>query len=140
MHYAHFPHAGPERRRADISILPYALCNMQHVPDSREVGGYIKTYCLFFPLRITGVNHGMEAFHMQGIHYGRNHHKLIQYSTPFLNDLAGNAFHAWDSAASLFTGVQNLEAHQRNLLNTVVLNPSACGGGVRAAVACTVYG
>ena len=121
-----------------LCIMHYAICTFPRLSTSKEVGGDIKTYCLFFLLRITGLNHGVEAFHMQGIHYGRSHHKLIQYTTPFLNDLAGNAFHAWGCAASFFTGVQHLKAHQTNLLNTVVLNPNACGGGVRAAVACTI--
>lgn len=38
------------------------------------------------------VSLGIESMHFQGLHYGRNHIKLRQYSDAFLQDVAGNAF------------------------------------------------
>ena len=42
---------------------------------------------------------------MQGIHFGKNQHKLMSYSNNFLLDLVGNSFHAWCCGAVLLTSL-----------------------------------
>ena len=50
-------------------------------------------------------HHGLEAMHLQGIHFGAQHAKLASqpepFPTPFLTNLAGNAFHVWCAAPVL---------------------------------------
>ena len=43
----------------------------------------------------------MEAFHLQGIHYGARHDVLRVVDSNFLTNLSGNAFMTWCFAACL---------------------------------------
>ena len=47
------------------------------------------------------LTHGVEAIQMQGIHYGDQHHKLKDFPSDFLQNIAGNAFHMRMCAISL---------------------------------------
>ena len=42
---------------------------------------------------------GVESFHLQGIHFGNEHHKLNTYPDSFLTELSGNAFEVSDCQA-----------------------------------------
>ena len=48
---------------------------------------------------------GIEAMHMQGLHYGKDHSKLRAMSSPLLRNLAGNAFHAYCCAVTFMTSL-----------------------------------
>ena len=43
--------------------------------------------------------HGIEALHLQGLHFGSQHPLLVEHSSALLQDLAGNSFHVWCAAA-----------------------------------------
>ena len=50
--------------------------------------------------------HGSEALALQGIHYGpRQEHLTNEYSSEFLQDLAGNAFHSGCMAATVIATI-----------------------------------
>ena len=48
---------------------------------------------------------GIEALHLQHIHFGKNHAKLHGYSNRLLQSLAGNAFESWSAAATYLVSV-----------------------------------
>jgi len=80
----------PEKEMRSVDLGPQLA--RQHV----KVGG---TGCVK-PTMLSYLTHkcrtalGVEAMHMQGIHYGVNHNKLLKYPDSFLTDIAGNAFEA----------------------------------------------
>ena len=64
---------------------------------ARTMRCYITSHCRLV--------RGLEALHMQGIHYGHRHSELAtgRFNDIKLMSLAGNAFHTWCCAASLLS-------------------------------------
>ena len=48
---------------------------------------------------------GLEAMHMQGLHYGHRHAALRSFPSALLQDLAGNAFHIEECAVGILTAM-----------------------------------
>ncbi|CAK0898717.1 unnamed protein product [Prorocentrum cordatum] len=71
--------------------------------------------------------HGIESMGFQGIHFGKAHHVAKNYSSSFLLDLSGNAFHTGCMAActmATFTAVGVALLRKKGMTFSAGISPS----------------
>lgn len=81
-----FPEAS--RRIIDVS----ASCSRAKISGPESPGCCVPNMDKWLTDRLRFI-HGQESLALQGIHYAGSHSKLEEYTSAFLKDLAGNAFH-----------------------------------------------
>jgi hypothetical protein len=74
-------------------------------PSAEEIAHIGTPTCELYISHLCRLHHGIEAMHMQGLHFNSLHSRLSQvpeaYASSFLTDLAGNSFHVWCAALVL---------------------------------------
>jgi hypothetical protein len=91
----------PERIRRLIQIGPSMGRNLCRVDGCHTINRTMRA----FDTSLVRMVLGIEAMMMQGLHYGPKHDLLQALDDGHLMSLAGNAFHSWCCAATVYCGL-----------------------------------